>query len=368
MPSNSNYLPIYTLGILLFFSACGTGDNSDDQNDEELSRAPTVEVLRAGYGSLPLEERLTGVVSARNQTEIYPEITAPVTEVYVNNGDPVKKGDPLVKLRDTEFRERLNQAESGYEIAQARERQALTSLNQLEVRLNRVSTLADRQMESASELEQVQAEVESAKANLALVRAQKNQAASIVEEQRSALDNTMVRATTDGVVGLRNAEIGQQVSSSTRLFEIGDTDNVKIQVVLTERMTGYIEIGQTANLTVASTQDTVVQASITRISPFLNPISHTTQADIEVSNEGGVLRPGMYVSVDILYGESQQATLVPNNALYDHPREGMLGVYVASALGTEFNVDDMDEEEQNSIFGPTSVTFVPVDVVAKGRE
>ncbi|MEX2397562.1 MAG: hypothetical protein WD491_11075, partial [Balneolales bacterium] len=43
-------------------------------------------------------------------------------------------------------------------------------------------------------------------------------------------------------------------------------------------------------------------------------------------------------------------------------------VYVAGALGTEFNVNDMDEAEQNSILGPTSVTFVPVDVVAKGRE
>ncbi|MEX0772953.1 MAG: efflux RND transporter periplasmic adaptor subunit [Balneolales bacterium] len=368
MPSKTSSLLLYTLCIFIFISGCGNSyNNSDqDQNNDHSDLAPTVEVLRSGYGTLPLEERLTGLVRARNQTGIYPEITAPITEVYVNNGDQVEKNDPLVKLQDTEFKERLNQAQSGLRIAQARERIALTSLNHLEVRLNRVSTLAERQMESASNLEELQAEVESAKANLELAKAQKSQAASVVEEEKSALSNTIVRATTNGVVGLRNAEVGQQVNSSTRLFEIGDMSNVQVQVVLTEGMTAYIEKGQTANLT-SSRKDTVIQASITRISPFLNPVSHTTRADIEVSNGDGILRPGMYVSVDILYGETQQATLIPNNALYDHPREGMRGVYVADALGTEYNIDEMDENERASIFGPTSVTFVPVDVVAKGR-
>lgn len=367
MPYINSNLLFSMLCVFVAVSACGNSDNNSGQNPyDDSDRTPTVEVLRSGYGSLPLEERLTGVVRARNQTEIYPEITAPVTEVYMNNGDKVKKNDPLVKLRDTEFKERLTQAEAGYRIAQAREKQALTSLNQLEVRLNRVTTLADRQLESASELESIQAEVESSRANLELVRAQMNQAASVVEERRAALDNTIVRATTDGVVGLRNAEVGQQVSPSTRLFEIGDMDNVQIQLVLTERMTSYIENGQTVNITTSS-QDTVIQASVTRISPFLNPVSHTTHADIEVSNEGGILRPGMYVSVDILYGETEQAILIPNNALYDHPRQGRQGVYVAEALGTEINIDDMDESERSSILGPTSVTFVPVEVVANGR-
>lgn len=365
---NPNLLLACTLCIIVTVSACGNNNpNSDRNQNRDAERAPTVEVIRAGYGSLPLEERLTGVVRARNQTEIYPEISAPITEIFVNSGDRVIKGEPLVKLRDTEFRERLNQAEAGYQIARAQERQAQASLNQLEVRLNRIATLAERQLESAAELEAIQAEVESARANLELVGAQKNQAASIVEERKAALDNTIVRAPTDGVVGLRNAEIGQQVNSSTRLFEIGDTDRIQVQLVLTEGMTTYIETGQTANIFSSSMQDTVIQASITRISPFLNPVSHTTIADIEVSNKGGLLRPGMYVSVDILYGETQQATLVPNNALYNHPREGVQGVYVADALGTEYAVDEMDENEKTSILGPTRVTFVPVDVVAKGR-
>ena len=356
---------LYTLPLLLFLVGCGN-DNENEQARQG-DRAPTVEVLRAGYGSLPLEERLTGVVRARNQTEIYPEISGPITEVYVNNGDRVNKDDPLVKIRDREYIERLRQAESGYQIAQAQERQALTSLNQLEVRLNRITTLAERQLESQSELEMIQAEVESARANLELVRAQRNQAASIVEERQATLDNTVVRATTDGVVGLRNAEIGQQVNSSTRLFQIGDPDNMQVSVVLTERMTNYISPGQTVNLFSESLRDTVIQASLTRISPFLNPITHTTQGEIEVSNEGGLLRPGMYVSVDILYGETEQATLVPNNAIYNHPRRGIRGIYVADALSTEYNVDEMDETERASILGPTPVRFVPIDVVANGR-
>ncbi|MEX0684503.1 MAG: efflux RND transporter periplasmic adaptor subunit [Balneolales bacterium] len=355
-----------SLITLCILASCGGYDN-DSRRDYDEESTPTVEVLRAGYGSLPLEERLTGVVRARNQTEIYPEISGPIIHVYVNNGDKVNKDDPLVKIRDSEYKERLIQAESGYQIALARERQALTALNQLEVRLNRITTLADRQLESQSELEMIQAEVESARANLELVKAQKNQAASIIDERKASLANTVVRATTDGVVGLRNAEVGQQVSSGTRLFEIGDPDNIEISVVLTERMTNYIEIGQTVNLYSDAMRDTIIQASVTRISPFLNPVSHTTQAEIEVSNEGGKLRPGMYVSVDILYGETEQATLVPNNAIYNHPRHGVRGIYVAEALGNEYNLDDLADNEQASILGPTPVRFVPVDVIANGR-
>lgn len=364
-PKNRILISLPVSGMLFLITACGFNSNANEENNNRDSeRAPTVEVLKAGFGSLPLEERLTGVVRARNQTGVYPEIAAPITEVYVNNGDRVKRGDPLVKLQDTEFRERLKQAESGYQIAVAQEHQAQTRLNQMEIRLNRIATLADRQLESQAELEAIQAEVESAKANLALAQAQRNQAASVVDEREAALDNTIVRATTDGFIGLRSAEVGQQANTSTPLFEIGDTENVQIQMVLTERMTGYIKVGQTANLYSEAMPDTVIQTQVTRISPFLNPVTHTTQADIEVQNGGGVLRPGMYISVDILYGETDQATLIPNNALYNHPREGVQGVYVADALGTEYEVD---EDDRSSILGPTPVSFVPVNVVAKGR-
>ena len=56
-------------------------------------------------------------------------------------------------------------------------------------------------------------------------------------------------------------------------------------------------------------------------------------AEIEVDQHDGLLRPGMFVTVDVQYGESELAALVPNSAIYRHPRDGRTGVYAASLTG-----------------------------------
>ena len=89
---------------------------------------PAVEAVQAQFGSLPLEERLSGIVSVRNQIDLYPRITAPVEEVAVQTGQQVAAGEVLVRLRDNEYRERLRQAEANLRIAEAQERQALAAL------------------------------------------------------------------------------------------------------------------------------------------------------------------------------------------------------------------------------------------------
>ncbi|MCH8567569.1 MAG: efflux RND transporter periplasmic adaptor subunit [Balneolales bacterium] len=325
---------------------------------------PTVEVIETVMGGLPLEERLTGTVRARNQTGIYPEITSVVTEILVNSGDPVVEGQPLVKLRDRESQERLRQAESGLQIARAQVRQAEANVDRLQSRLGRVQTLSVRNLESQLELEQLEAEVESARAALSLAEAQKEQASSIVEERKNELGFTTIKATTDGFVGNRSVELGQQVNPSMRIFEIGDTRRMTIRISLTERMLAYIATGQTVNITSDAFGGEVIQTTLTRISPFLNPVTNAADAEIELDNPDGLLRSGMFVTVDILYGESDQAVLVPNNALFNNPNDGRRGVYVAdhSALS------ETGQLERGSIIGPVPISFVPVQVVAQGRQ
>ena len=361
-----NSLNLLFLALSVIFIVSCSGDSSGQQGNSRGDgvRIPTVEAVVSMYGSLPLEERLTGSVRARNQVEIYPEISARITQVLVNDGDRVEQGQVLVRLRDSEISERLNQATSGFQIAVAQVRQAENSLSQAESNLRRVRQLADRDLGSAAELERLEAEVESAKASLQLAVAQREQASSVVSERRTALGNTEIKAPISGVVGRRSAEIGQQVGPGSRLFEIGDTDMMRVRVMLTEQMLGYVSTGQTVLITTPSLPDTLLRASVSRISPFLNPVSHTTHAEIDVDNSDGLLLPGMFVTVDILYGDSESATLIPNSAIYRHPRDGSIGVYVAGSSGTELEFED---DERPEVFGPTSVEFRQIDVVARGR-
>ncbi len=361
---------------VLVLGACSAEPDSSEQTGDPRQRIPSVEAVEVLFGTLPLEERLSGSVRARVQTEIYPELSAPVVEIYVRDGDFVSAGDPLIRLRSTEIDERLRQAQSGMEVAEARVRQSMTNLERLEANLRRVESLAERGLTSVTDLENARSDVASARADLDLIRAQRDQAASQVEERRLELGNAVVRAPITGVIGNMVAEMGQNVNTGTRLAVIGDPSAMRVRVTLTERMLGYIAPGTSVHIVSDAAPDNIIQASIGRISPFLNPVTHTTEAEIDVEDHQGILRPGMFVTVDVLYGESSLAALVPNSAIYRHPRDGREGVYVARRghILAEHGIDndglaDGEELLRRSFqdAAPQAVAFVPVDVIARGR-
>lgn len=360
-------LTLLTIIALLYLQGCG-GESSEFTGGEERV-IPAVEAVQAEYGSLPLEERLSGIVQARNQVDIYPRITAPIEEVLVQNGDQVQRGDVLVRLRDNEYRERVRQAEANLRINNAQERQAQAALGELDSQMRRMQILAERELSSELEMEQLEAELESAKANLELTKAQVEQAESTLEEAKYALEQTVIRAPVDGTVGLRTAEVGMQANPSNRLFTIGDLSDSKIIINLTERMLRYIEKGQNVRVFSENIPDTVITGEISRISPFLGVGNFSTEAEIDVGNEGLALMPGMFVTVDVLYGESEQATIVPLSALYRNPQTGQTGVYVATSFDLETDmVQELENGENQSLSNETDVEFISVGIIAEGRD
>jgi len=210
----------------LLLAACYSATDGDWRDDQQ--EIPAVEAVQVRQGTLPLEERLAGSVLARNQTEIYPEVSGRIVEVLVNDGDRVEAGAPLVRLRATELEEQLRQAEAGLGVAEARVKQAEANATRAQAALKRMETIVARNLGSAAELEAAQAEALSAEAELLLMQAQLRQAASLVEERRSALGETTVRAPITGIVGGRAAEVGQLATTSAPLFVIGDPNSMRV--------------------------------------------------------------------------------------------------------------------------------------------
>lgn len=362
-------LLIPALAVLV--SACGGSEAGGGQIDQEGSGViPAVEVIQARQGALPLEERLTGIVHASNQVAIYAEISAPVERVMVDDGDFVQQGQPLVYLRNQQYQDQLRQAEATLRINQAQERQAAATLRELQSRLDRVRQLAEKQLQSQQELESIEAQAEAAEAAREQAEARIAQAEASVQEQQEALRRTVVRAPITGHVGQRNVEIGMRVDPNAHLFTMGDLSSVKVEVSIPDGVLNRIETGQTALITVDRLGGQTLRAEVARISPFLDRSTYSAAAEIQVPNENGTLRPGMFVTVDVLYGESEQATLLPASAIYEDPNSGATGVYVAASLSTETPVDEpesYDEELPPPLTEPTPMEFQPVQVLARGR-
>ena len=300
-----------------------------------------------------------------------------ITEVeiatwLVQDGDYVEKGQELIKLEDEQFRQQLIQAEAGLNINNARLKQAEANLARLQSSFNRTKQLADKELSSEMELEQLQAQLTSAEADVELAKAQVAQSESLVEERKETLSRTIIKAPISGTIGQRNAQVGMQVNNGTQLFLIGDLTKLRVEIILTESMLNRISIGQTANIIVedydGNTQ--TIEARLSRISPFLNEVTRSTEAEIDVENRNGWLKPGMFVPVDINFGESEQATLIPVSALYTDPASGAEGVFVASSMGSEIQPADENADSESGLSPltePTSVQFKPINVIARGR-
>lgn len=360
----------YTAALIfsvVVFTACSGEDDTNSSGENIV--IPSVEAVQAQFGSLPLEERLSGIVRAQKQVDIYPRISAPIEEVYKKDGEEVEEGDPLVRLRDREYRERVRQAEADLRINEARQKQAEASLNEASSQLRRQQILADQELSSEIEIERLEAQLQSAEANFELALAQVEQAESNLQEQKELLEQTVIRSPITGTVGQRTADVGMQVNTNTLLFTVGDLNDAIITINLTERMLGYIRQEQRVRIQSENMEDRIVEGEVSRISPFLGSGNFSTEAEIDIENTRNVLTPGMFVKVDVLYGESEQATLIPLSAIYRHPRTGETGVFVAPEFGVETDpVEQVDSSNPPPLSEPTAMQFVGIDVIAKGRE
>jgi len=361
---------LYAASLFVLFAtvSCSSDEQGNVENYGGDRVVPAVEAVEARFGSLPLEERLSGVVAAANQIDMYSRISAPVLDVYVQDGDRVQEGDILIKLDDSEYQEQLKQAEANLRITVAQQRQAEAGLNEVKSQMRRQRALDERDLSSELERERVEAMLESAEANYELAKARVEQAQSSVDEQKQLLSRTEIRAPINGTVGQRSVEPGMLVNTGTMLFIIGDLTRSKVTINLTERMMQYINRGQTVRIFSEILGDTVITASVSRISPFLGAGSFSTTAEIDITNENMALMPGMFVNVDVLYGESEQATVIPLSSIYRDPSSGESGVYVATGFGIESELLENPDNELANLSNPVDTEFRSITVIARGRE
>lgn len=368
-PNNRTQAPLAAALVLLaavLLAACGGAEGQENGEGEAV--IPAVEAVQARFGALPLRERLTGTVRATGQVEIYPETSGLVTQVLVENGAAVGAGQPLVRINAQAPRAQLGQAEASQAAAEARAAQARANLEGLEAQFERTQALARDSLVSQEEVETQRAQLEALRATLQQAEAEVAQSQAQISERRESLSQTVVRAPVSGRVGQRDVEVGMRVDGQTRLFTVGNLDRVRIEVPVTQEMLSRFAEGQTVELTIENVPDTVIVAEVSRISPFLAEGSFSAEAEIDVSNEGGLLRPGMFVTADVFYGESEQATLLPRSALYENPATGTMGVYVAPSLTAETLPAEIGEDGRAPLTQPTPTRFQSVDVRAEGSQ
>ncbi len=376
-------------GLLLLATSCG-GSKANVRKDETNTSAQpaAVEVTTAPaiLRELPQFFEATGSLGGDAQTDVSPEIAGKVVAVGVEMGSFVKRGQTIVRLDDGDAKLRVEQAQAQVDQAKAALRQAEEKvgirpgqsfdINKLpEVANARVALeLAEKNLRRSEKLiesgdisrsaydqqkalrDQLKEQYESALSlarqnNAAVMTARANvaNAESQLSLARRNLSYTNVYSPIDGYVADRSADLGEYVSTTTKIATIVRINPLRVRIDIPEQAIPVVNVGQSVSVTTSAWPDRNFGGRIARISPNVTPASRTLTVEAEIENASGALKPGQFATVRILQARAQAAVLVPSRA-----------VRTESGVSRVFVVKDGHAQERLVQLGQTEGDLVEI--------
>ena len=132
---------------------------------------------------------------------------------------------------------------------------------------------------------------------------------------RSDLDKTVLRAARDGIVGDKDAEVGEFVTPNKKIATLVNIETVVVRVGIIEKEIDKIFPGQKVMLTVDTYPGVEFTGRVENISPLVQGTSKTLTVEARLDNEGGLLLPGMFARTRIVIFEEDNTIVVPNDSL-----------------------------------------------------
>jgi len=262
----------------------------------------------------------TGTLLPESQFVVAPKIAGKVEKIMVDIGDEVENGSLIAVLDNDEYVQQVVQARAELDVARAgiEENRSTLSLKQRE--FERAKTLRSKKIVSESELDAAQTQYEAAAARQKLVVAQAAQKEAELKTAQVRLDYTRITAVwKDGgnarYVGERFVDEGAMLSPNTPIVTVIDIDTLKAVIHVIERDYPRVRIGQSSVITTDAYPATVFSGTIERIAPVLKEAARQARVEIAIANPEKLLKPGMFVRVQIAFDRHENTTTVPVSAL-----------------------------------------------------
>jgi len=206
----------------------------------------------------------------------------------IEEGDFVKQGTVLARIRSADYSQTVATARAGISEARA-------ELTLADAELVRAQKLFETNSISKAELDAKVARAASAHATVEAATARAGQAGV-------ALEDTVIKAPMDGVILMRDLEIGTLVSPGRPVLEIADISTVKAKFAVPEAIVEKLAVGSPLSVQVGSEDYSrfsgrLLDARVTRIAPAADSKGRVFSVEAELPNASGALRPGSVISV-----------------------------------------------------------------------
>ncbi|MFP4172420.1 MAG: efflux RND transporter periplasmic adaptor subunit [Candidatus Hydrogenedentota bacterium] len=274
------------------YSADAARDGEDGEDGEDVSGALAIPV-RAEYprrDSISDYFETTSRVTADHQVEVMTEAVQRVSEVLVEEGDRVERGQVLAELDKRE--------------AEASLRQQEIQVNQYETDYERARRGFEAGVTPRMEYENARFAYEQGKANL--------------ESQRIQLEDLTVEAPLDGIVTEVIARSGMMMSSGTPVCTIVDPETYRLVIHPPEREMRRLYEGQTAAVRLDAAPDRTFTATVSRINPSVDPASGTVRTTLQFEDAGPEdLLEAAFARVQLVMTTREDALLIPRDAILE---------------------------------------------------
>lgn len=251
------------------------------------ARAPNVESAKVENIKLTDETQAVGSLKSRQGVMLRPEVSGRITALNFKDGDRVRKGQLLVQFDDQLPLAQMKQSQAELSIAQANHKR-----NQELVAQNFVSKRS---------LDESAANMEVAQAKLALAQA--------------TVARLSIKAPFDGMTGIRTVNVGDYLKDGGDIVNIEDITAVFVDYRLPERLQNKIKKGQIAQIDLDALPGRKFTAVIQAIDPLVDANGRSVGVRACIDNRQFQLRPGMFARVNTVFGERDNAKVIPEEAI-----------------------------------------------------
>jgi HlyD family secretion protein len=353
-----------TMGVIAFFMASLTGCTSSGVNETMEEKPVPVTIAKVELTDMIKTASIVGRVKPSSSVDVFAKTPGTVRRVWVEVGDVVKKGDLLFELDDADVLLQLDQAKAGLAIAQAnldrvqggsmelQNAQLLSSLSVAELNLrdakSAYETTAQLYQNSGvtrEAYEAVQTRYQSSKEqfenakkaleltqgkiheeNTAQARAQRDQARAAFEMAQKTLSHLKVTAPMDGVVAIRNVEVGGMTNMGVLSMNIVDIEKVVVDIQVLEDALTKINPGDVFDVFIASVGEEPFKAEVVNVSPNVDARTNSYLVRLSLENQDGQFKGGMLATVEVWMDRRKDVYAVPIDAVVDEGGEKVIYV------------------------------------------
>ena len=243
---------------------------------------------------------LSGTLEPELAATMRAEVAGNVTRLLVDDGQPVKRGQVLLRIDDTAVRDAYVSARATLRAAEATAEVAARNSSRSE-RLHAAGAIADREVEEA-QTAATSAEGQAADARARLATAEKQ------------LAKTVVRAPFDGVVARVTVSEGDVVQSGTSLLSVLGPSTLRLEASVPAEDIGAVKSGTPVQFTVSGFQDRRFTGKVARVSPAVDPATRQVRVIVSLANADRALVAGLFADGRVA-AERRRAVVVPRAAI-----------------------------------------------------